>query len=205
MFQIQEHLFHVLFNFKHSFNLPNYTNKEFEELAKNKLEEYLEKKDINHIIKWFNESKECSKGNEGNTFRELLKTTKFTEKFSGIDNDYLLQLILSSNIQSSEINKFKNGYLINSSINLKKMEQKNNGENIYFQKMKNNINKIENKFTFSQKETINKIIIGIINDFTILLIGDIGAGKTFIIEELSRIFEVNLKVINLLLKLILLI
>ena len=71
--------------------------------------------------------------------------------------------------------------------------------------MKNNINEIENKFTFSQKETINKIIIGIINDFTILLIGDIGAGKTFIIEELSRIFEVNLKVINLLLKLILLI
>jgi midasin (ATPase involved in ribosome maturation) len=156
----------------------------------------LEEKDINHIIKCFNGSKEYTKGNEGNTFRELLKIQKLTEKFSGIEIDYLLELILSSNIQSSEINKFKNGYLINSSINLKEMEQKNNDENIYFQKMKNNINKIENKFTFSQKEAINKIILGIINDFPTLLIGDIGAGKTFIIEELARIFDVNLKVIQ---------
>ena len=45
-----------------------------------------------------------------------------------------------------------------------------------------------------------KILIGLLSQKTILLSGDIGSGKTFIIESLAEIVGIKLNVINLILK-----
>ncbi len=55
---------------------------------------------------------------------------------------------------------------------------------------------IKTQFTIPQKEAIMKIMIGLLAQRPILLTGDIGTGKTFIIEQLADIIGAKLKVIQ---------
>lgn len=55
---------------------------------------------------------------------------------------------------------------------------------------------IKTQFTIQQKEAIMKIMIGLLAQRPILLTGDIGTGKTFIIEQLAEIIGAKLKVIQ---------
>ena len=55
---------------------------------------------------------------------------------------------------------------------------------------------IKTHFTISQKETLMKMMIGLLAERPILLTGDIGTGKTFIVEQLANLVGVNLKVIQ---------
>ena len=56
--------------------------------------------------------------------------------------------------------------------------------------------KIKEHFTVPQKEALMKIMIGLLAERPILLTGDIGTGKTFIVEQLANLIGANLKVIQ---------
>ena len=55
---------------------------------------------------------------------------------------------------------------------------------------------IKTQFTISQKEAVMKMMIGLLAERPILLTGDIGTGKTFVIEQLANLIGVKLKVIQ---------
>ena len=197
-------------NFCHYLKLPNYTIHEIKLLADKiirKNNNNLWKKDeFNRVINCFEISQKYSKKyseNGGNTFREILKLGQFIDKCGEIPLEYLLELILCTNIPTSEMENFKNESGLNIISNsLSDLKLKIENKYLCFDKfvkykLINDKNyEIKTQFTISQKEAIMKIMIGLLAKRPILLTGDIGTGKTFIIEQLADIIGANLKVIQ---------
>ena len=197
-------------NLCHSFKLPNYSFNEIELLAekiirknKNKLQD---KEEFIKVIKCFNISQEISSKyseNGGNTFREILKLGQFVDKCGEIPLDYLLELILINNIPLSDIENFKKKSGLNTisnSLNDLKLKIENNylcfGDFVKYKLIEPINYEIKTQFTISQKEAVMKMMIGLLAERPILLTGDIGTGKTFVIEQLANLIGVKLKVIQ---------
>ena len=157
-------------------------------------------------MKCFQKSQEIANkysDNGGNTFREILKLRQFMDKCREIPIDYLLELILSANIPSSEIDRFEAETGLNSiskslkDLNLKIEKGYLCFDNFVKYKIINPKNyQIKTHFTLSQKETLMNMMIGLLAERPILLTGDIGTGKTFIVEQLADLIGANLKVIQ---------
>ena len=135
------------------------------------------------VMDCFKISQEISKkysDNGGNTFREILKLNQFIDKCREIPIDYLLELILSSNIPPSELESFKEQTGLNTianSLNDLKLKIENGYlcfENFVKYKLINTTNyEIKTHFTISQKEALMKMMIGLLAERPILLTGDI--------------------------------
>ena len=189
----------------HSFKLPDYSSNEKRLLAKT-LFPNLNENIFNRIMNCFNISQELANKYSdfgGNTFRELLKLKQFVEKCKDIPIDYLLELILSNNIPSSSMKTFqkKTGLnLISKSLNDLKLKIENNclcfDKFVKYKLINPRKYKIKEHFTIPQKEALMKMMIGLLAERPILLSGDIGTGKTFIVEQLANLIGVNLKVIQ---------
>ena len=194
----------------HSLKLPDYSINEIELLA----EEIIRKSSNRlsngdtflRVIKCFKISQEISKKYSetgGNTFREILKLGQFIDKCEEIPIDYLLELILSRNIPASEIENFKSETGLNSisnSLNELKLKIENKHlcfDNFVKYKLINPENyEIKTQFTIPQKDALMKIMIGLLAERPILLSGDIGTGKTFIVEQLANLIGAKLKIIQ---------
>ena len=134
---------------------------------------------------------------------EILKLGQFVDKCGDIPLEYLLDLILSTNIPASEIDNFrrKTGLnIISNSLNDLKLKIENKylcfGNFVKYKLINSKNYEIKTQFTISQKEAIMKIMIGLLAERPILLTGDIGTGKTFVIEQLANIIGAKLKVIQ---------
>ena len=150
-------------------------------------------------MKCFQNSKEYIKSysDNGITLREIKKLYKFSKKCPDVPLNILLELIICPQIPLMKVEKFKkennltqtieetpkieNGYLCFSKL-------------IQFKLYKNTYDGLINKqYTNLQKEALMKIIIGILSKKAILLSGEIGSGKTFIIESLAEIVGIKIK------------
>ena len=164
----------------HSFKLSDYTKDEKDLLIEKILNGYIGKNDINYISTYISKNKNYS-------FREVIKLSKIFEKIKNIDFEKKLNLILEPE---------KN-------LDLKDLKLKKDNNNLCFGdyvkyplNKKNNNQELIKQFTYSQKEAIFRIMIGLTIEKTILLTGEIGIGKTFIIEELAKLIGANLKIIQ---------
>ena len=117
--------------------------------------------------------------------------------------EYLLDLILSANVPISEIDNFRRESglnIISNSLNDLKLKIENKylyfGNLVKYKLINPKNYEIKTHFTISQKEAIMKIMIGLLAERPILLTGDIGTGKTFVIEQLANIIGAKLKVIQ---------
>ena len=190
----------------HLLKLSDYSINEKELLAEKILTNLPNKEAFFKVIEYFKiSSRIASKYSdfEGNTFREILKLRQFIDKCPDIPIDYLLELILSRNIPPSEMENFKaeTGFnIISNSLNDLKLKIENKClcfDNFVKYKLINPKNyEIKTQFTISQKEALMKIMIGLLAERPILLTGDIGTGKTFIVEQLANLIGANLKVIQ---------
>ena len=193
----------------HLFKLPDYSPNEKLLLAKNIFESL--NKEINtetfmRIMKCFQISEKISSkysGFSGTTFRDILKLNQFIDRCEEIPIDYLLELILGRNIPQSEMNNFqeKTGLnMISNSLNDLKLKIEKNylcfDKFIKYKLINPRKYEIKEQFTISQKEALMKMMIGLLAERPILLIGDIGTGKTFIVEKFANLIGVNLKVIQ---------
>ena len=197
-------------NLCHFFKLPNYTSNEIELLA-NKIirkgtNRLYNKEEFKSVIKCYNISKKYSNKyseNGGNTFREILKLGQFVDKCGDIPLEYLLDLILCTNVPVSEIDNFRRESglnIISNSLNDLKLKIENKclcfGNFVKYKLINSKNYEVKTQFTISQKEAIMKIMIGLLAERPILLTGDIGTGKTFVIEQLANIIGAKLKVIQ---------
>ena len=190
----------------HLLKLPDYSINEKELLAEKILTNLPNKEAFIKVIKCFEiSSRIASKYSDfgGNTFREILKLKQFIDKCQDIPVDYLLELILSRNIPPSEMDNFKTETglnIISNSLNDLKLKIENKClcfDNFVKYKLINPKNyEIKTQFTVSQKEALMKMMIGLLAERPILLTGDIGTGKTFIVEQLANLIGANLKVIQ---------
>ena len=190
----------------HLFKLVDYSKNEKVLLAQNILTNLQDKEVFKRVMKCFEISQTISNkysSNGGNTFREILKLKQFIDKCKDIPIDYLLELILSSNIPSSELENFRIKTGLNSISNsLNDLKLKIEKEHLCFHnfvkyKLLNpKIFEVKTHFTVSQKETLMKMMIGLLAERPILLTGDIGTGKTFVVEELANLIGANLKIIQ---------
>ena len=155
-------------------------------------------------MKCFNNSREYIKNysDNGITLREINKLYKFSKMCPDVPLHILLELIICPYIPLAKVDKFKKdnnlmqtkeeietpkiekGYLC-----FHKLVQYKVCENV-----RDGLIKIQ--FTQPQKEALMKILIGLLSQKTILLSGDIGSGKTFIIESLAEIVGIKLNVIQ---------
>ena len=164
----------------HSFKLSNYTKEEKIVLTKEKLKNFI---DEESEIKYINNNIYNKKNN---TFRELIKLIKlFKNKNIMISIDQKINLISEPEIDLKIKANLRadNDYLYL-------------GEYVKYPLIKNKNKAIRDQFTSSQKEALARIMIGLNIEKPILLTGEIGCGKTFIIEELSKLVGVNLKIIQ---------
>ena len=163
----------------HSFKLSDYTEEEKVLLMGKILNKYIGKNDIIKI------NKKISK-NKNYTFREIIKLSNIFEKINNIENRKKIDLILepekSLNLNDSKL-KMDNKYLYF-------------GDYVKYPLNKSHNQELIKQFTYSQKEALIRIMIGLNIEKTILLTGDIGTGKTFIIEELAKLTGSNLKIIQ---------
>ena len=203
-------LSNTFLNLCHYFKLPNYTLHEIkllsDKIIRKNSNNLWRKDEFNRVIKCFEISQEYSKKyseSGGNTFREILKLGQFIDKCKEIPLEYLLELILCTNIPISELENFKNESGLNMVSNsLSDLKLKIENKYLCFDKfakyklIKDKNYEIKTQFTIPQKEAIMKIMIGLLAERPILLTGDIGTGKTFIIEKLADIIGANLKVIQ---------
>lgn len=193
-------------NLCHSFKLSNYSTNEIILLADEMLNQYCDENEITRFINYYKSSQNyCQKYSEngGNTFREILKLRQFLEKCRNIPLEYLLELILCANIPQSEIENFKNEVLLNNisdSLADLKLKIENNylcfDNYVKYKLLNDRNNEVKTQFTISQKEAMMKMMIGLLAERQILLTGDIGTGKTFIIEQLANLIGIKLKVIQ---------
>ena len=177
-------------NLSHSLKLTSYTSKEMKNLIDKELKkiENLQNSQIENIINHFLFANQDISENKKNTFREVLKLREIFQKVNIEINDEVLNFILNPNK-----NMMKN--------EIEKKEFKLDNEYLYYDELKYPLNKgnlyeLKIQFTNPEKEALWKIMIGLIIEKTILLIGDIGSGKTFIIEELAKLIGANLRVIQ---------
>ena len=188
----------------HSFKLPDYSPNEKLLLA-DKILTDVDKETFDRIIKCFQEAEKIStrfSNFGGNTFREILKLKQFIDKCKDINIDYLLELILSRNIPESEMENFQNKTGLNMISKLNGLKLTIEKDYLCFDKyvkyklLNTKKYEIKEQFTISQKEALMKIMIGLLAERPILLTGDIGTGKTFIVEQLANLLGANLKVIQ---------
>ena len=189
----------------HLFKLSDYSLNEKALLAKTILTN-INEESFNKIMKCFKISEKISKKYSdigGNTFREILKLKQFIDKCGEIPLDYLLELILCRNIPVSEIENYQaeTGLnMISNSLNDLKLKIENNylcfDKFVKYKLINPKKYEIKEQFTVSQKEVIMKMMIGLLAERPILLIGDIGTGKTFLVEQLANLIGANLKVIQ---------
>ena len=190
----------------HLLKLPDYSINEKELLAEKILINLPNKEAFIKVMNCFKISQEIASKNSdfgGNTFREILKLKQFIDKCKDIPIDYLLELILNRNIPESEMEKFKEKTglnIISNSLNDLKLKIENKHlcfDNFVKYELINPKNyEIKTQFTVSQKEALMKMMIGLLAERPILITGDIGTGKTFIVEQLANLIGVNLKVIQ---------
>ena len=193
----------------HLFKLADYSSNEKELLAEkilSKCNKKINDETFKMIMKCFQISEIISSQYSniyGNTFREILKLKQFIDKCEEIPIDYLLELILSRNIPQSEMEKFQaeTGLkMISNSLNDLKLKIENNylcfDKFVKYKLINPKKYEIKSQFTISQKETLMKMMIGLLAERPILLTGDIGTGKTFIVEQLANLIGVNLKIIQ---------
>ena len=189
-------------NLTHCFKIPDYTDIEIKNLINILLGPNLKEKEIKKVINCYLNSKTYAMENEIITFREILKLKEMLEKY-GFDKklELFLELIFCPYIESSEINNFKATFE-DTMRDFKDVELKINSKKIYFReyieypRIQNNYNKINYNFTLNQKEAIIKILFGLSIKKTILLTGEIGCGKTFLIEKLAELIGAKLKIIQ---------
>jgi len=197
----------TILNLSHTFKLPNYEPEEMKILAENILgsENLFKKKEnlIRAITCFFNSQKYTKNRSEtgGVTLREILKLKEFTNKCPDVPLDTLLDLVLCANMSDENISKFKNENQFNNTLSNITPEIKNNTlcfeDLIKYDLVKPRYDGPLNKqFTLSEKDALMKILIGLTAERTILLSGDIGTGKTHIIESLADIIGVKLNVIQ---------
>ena len=186
--------------------ITDFSINEKELLAEKILTNLPNKEAFKKIIKCFNISQGIANKYSdfgGNTFREILKLKQFIDKCQEIPIDYLLELILSRNIPASEMENFKEKTglnIISTSLNDLKLKIENKNlcfDNFVKYKLINPKNyEVKTQFTVSQKEALMKMMIGLLAERPILLTGDIGTGKTFIVEQLANLIGASLKVIQ---------
>ena len=186
-----------IINLSHIFKLPNYTEDEMPLSSKNILcsEGTLTEDKFITAMKCFNNPREYIKNysDNGVTLREINKLYKFSKMCPDVPLHILLELIICPYIPLAKVDKFKKdnnlmqtkeeietpkiekGYLC-----FHKLVQYQVCENV-----RDGLIKIQ--FTQPQKEALMKILIGLLSQKTILLSGDIGSGKTFIIESFLTI------------------
>ena len=189
----------------HLFKLSDYSSNEKVLLAEQILTN-INKDTLIKIMKCFNISEEISSKYSdigGNNFRDILKLKQFIDKCEEIPIDYLLDLILSRYIPASEMENFleKTGLnMISNSLNDLKLKIVNNylcfDKFVKYKLINPKKYGIKEQFTISQKEALMKMMIGLLAERPILLSGDIGTGKTFIVEQLADLIGANLKVIQ---------
>ena len=186
----------------HSFKLPDYSGNEKELLAE-KILTNVDKDTFMRIMKCFKEAEKKEYSDfGGNTFREILKLKLFIDKCKDINIDYLLELILSRNIPESKIEKFQKDTGLNmiSKLNGLKLTIEKGylcfDKYVKYKLINTKKYEIKEQFTISQKEALMKMMIGLLAERPILLTGDIGTGKTFIVEQLANLLGANLKVIQ---------
>ncbi len=185
----------------HSFILPNYEDNEIELLIdrfkinnnNEKNEEKINKK-IKDYVKNINENRT---ENQKITTREILNLKNYINKFNlKYDDIYeIFNLFLSPEKEEDEntikeyLEKFKNIEIFYDRKNFIfgnfKLKRKN---------QKSIHNKIQ--FTLAQKEAIWKMLVGINIEKTILLSGEIGTGKTFLLQQLANLTGNELKIIQ---------
>ena len=189
----------------HTFKLPDYSPNEKLLLAEKIFDNVVDKDNFMRIMTCFQEAEVLAKKYSdfgGNTFREILKLKQFIDKCKDISTDYLLELILSGNIPESEMENFQKKHKLNMVSNLNELKLKFKDNHLCFDKfvkykLKNPKKyDIKEQFTIPQKEALMKMMIGLLAERPILLTGDIGTGKTFIVEQLANLIGVNLKVIQ---------
>ena len=193
----------------HLFKLPDYSKDEKLLLAEeifNISNREIGKETLKTIMRCFNLSQEISNKYSitgGNTFREILKLKQFCDKCIEIPIEYLLELILIRNIPQSEIEDFQEKTklnMISNSLKDLKLTIENNylcfGNFVKYKLINPRKYEIKEQFTAFQKEALMKIMIGLLAERPILLTGDIGTGKTFIVEQLANLIGANLKVIQ---------
>ena len=209
-------------NLTHCFKLPDYTTGELNCLVAKLLLPCLSKNELNSseinmktaegvnftkkVVKWYEKAKENIMENEIITFREILKLKELLEKHwdgkSEKKLDLFLKLIFFPYIEPSRIKNFKSIVLKSIETDFTDVELKVDskfiylGEYINYPRLQNNYYKINYNFTMSQKEAIIKILLGLSINKTILLIGEIGSGKTFVIEKLAELIGIKLKIIQ---------
>ena len=190
----------------HLLKLPDYSANEKELLSEKILTNLPNKEAFMRVMECLKISQGISNkysDNGGSTFREILKLSQFIDKCREIPIDYLLELILSSNIPPSELESFKEQTGLNTianSLNDLKLKIEKGYlcfDNFVKYKLVNTTNyEIKTHFTISQKEALMKMMIGLLAERPILLSGEIGTGKTFIVEQLANLIGVKLKVIQ---------
>ena len=190
----------------HFFKLTNYSLNEIRLLIQSKCGDSMEQNYINRVINVYRISQEISNkysDNNENTFREILTLKELYDKCNNIPIDYLLELIFTKNISPSKIADFKTEAGLKSSnnfINEKELEINgsylNFGDYIKYKIINQTKFDINHQFPFVQKESIVNILIGLLSKKPILLSGNIGCGKSYIIEKLSEYVGIPLNIIH---------
>jgi len=198
----------TLLNLSHTFKVPNFKPEEMKILTEKILggtklfsnnKEYL----IRAIQCFLNSQKYINNQAEtgGNTLREILKLREFTNKCPDVPLDTLLDLVLCSNMSEKDASNFKNENNIITTLTNIVPEIKDN--KLCFKNLVNfNLIKprydgqVNKQFTLPEKNALLKILIGLNAKRTILLSGDIGSGKTYVVEALAEIIGVKLNVIQ---------
>ena len=186
-------------NQMHLFKLSNCDENEIKQLIEGILLEKSniknENQEIEKLIKKINEINENKKGDKKISVREILNIKNAYDKLDIEIDDEIIDLF--SNVENeSKVDKNEK--------KLKNYEKENFtfcNEYLYFCGLKYKLNNQpyfnnQIQFTFAQKEAIYKILIGLIIEKSILLNGEIGSGKTFIIEKLAEMTGNSLKIIQ---------
>jgi len=194
-------------NRSHTFKLPNHDAEEIMILAESILEKedlFKNKENIKRTLICFLSSQKYTKNHSENgevSLREIIKLKELFNRNPNIPLETLLDLVLCSIMSEENASKFKNENQINNILKNKIPEIRNNKlcfENFIeydLEKPRRN-GKLNKQFTSPQREALMKILVGLNAKRTILLTGDIGTGKTHIIESLAEIIGIKLNVIQ---------
>ncbi|KAG4105393.1 hypothetical protein H8356DRAFT_1027608 [Neocallimastix lanati (nom. inval.)] len=197
----------TILNLSHTFRSPNYEPEEMKILTESILGniKLFEKKEnlIRAITCFFNSQKYTKNRSEtgGVTIREILKLREFAKECPDVPLDTLLDLVLCANMSEEDIAKFKNENQFNNTLSNITPEIKNNKlcfkDLIKYDLMKFKYDgPVNMQFTLPERDALMKVLIGLTAKRTILLSGDIGTGKTHIIESLAEIIGVKLNIIQ---------
>ncbi|ORX61262.1 hypothetical protein BCR36DRAFT_408210 [Piromyces finnis] len=197
----------TILNLSHTFKLPNYEPEEMMILAENILGReklFKDKECMKRALNcFFSSQKYKSNNNEtgGVTLREILKLREITNKCPDVPLDTLLDLVLCTNMSEEDAIKFKKENHFTTTLSNIIPEIKNNKlcfkDLIEFDLIRSRYDgPINKQFTLPEKNALMKILIGLKAKRTILLSGNIGTGKTYIVESLAEIIGIKLNIIQ---------